>query len=155
MVPPARAADAAEGPAAMVADAAVLGRLVIPGRGEQVRVARAFVARVLRELAGRHDTVVHNAVLLTSELVTNAICHSGSGEPGGSVMLVLRRAAGGIRVEVTDSGSADGAPVVQDDVEACGGRGLFLVDAVADEWGYQGAAQAGTTVWFRLGPGTG
>jgi anti-sigma regulatory factor (Ser/Thr protein kinase) len=141
--------EAMEGSAAM-AEAAVLGTIAIPGRGEQVKVARAFVARVLRELAATDDAVVHNAMLLTSELVTNAIRHSRSGESGGLVMLVVLEVPGGICVEVTDSGSADDSPVVKDDVYTCDGHGLFLVEAVAGQWGYRRAADAGTTVWFRL-----
>jgi serine/threonine-protein kinase RsbW len=141
--------EAMEDPAAM-AEAAVLGTIAIPGRGEQVKVARAYVARVLRELAATDDAVVHNAMLLTSELVTNAIRHSRSGEPGGLVMLVVLEVPDGICVEVTDSGSADDSPVVKDDIYTCDGHGLFLVEAVADRWGYRRGADAGTTVWFRL-----
>jgi serine/threonine-protein kinase RsbW len=142
-------AEVLEGPAAM-ADAAVLGRLTIPGRGEQVRVARSFVAGVLGDLAGLDDGTLHNAMLLTSELVTNAIRHSRSGAAGGSVMLVVLHAEDGICVEVTDSGSAADAPVVKDDVYTCDGHGLFLVEAAADQWGYRRAVGAGTTVWFWL-----
>lgn len=136
---------------AAMEDAAVLGRIVIPGRAEQVRAARAFVARVLQKLATPDDAAPHNAALLTSELVTNAIRHSRSGEPGGSVLLAVWAVAGGIGVEVTDSGSADSSPVVKDDVYTCAGHGLFLVAAVADQWGYRRGADAGTTVWFRIG----
>jgi anti-sigma regulatory factor (Ser/Thr protein kinase) len=141
--------EAMEDPAAL-AEAAVLGTIAIPGRGEQVRVARAFVAGVLRELAAPDAAVLDNATLLTSELVTNAIRHSRSGESGGSVGLVVLAVTGGIRVEVTDSGSAGGSPVVRDDIYTCDGHGLFLVEAVADRWGYR-TAGAGTTVWFGLG----
>jgi serine/threonine-protein kinase RsbW len=141
--------EAMEDPAAL-AEAAVLGTIAIPGRGEQVRVARAFVAGVLRELAAPDAAVLDNATLLTSELVTNAIRHSRSGESGGSVGLVVLAVTDGIRVEVTDSGSAGGSPVVQDDIYTCDGHGLFLVEAVADRWGYR-TTGAGTTVWFGLG----
>jgi anti-sigma regulatory factor (Ser/Thr protein kinase) len=141
--------EAAEGPAAM-AEAAVLGTIAIPGRGDQVKAARGFVARILRELAEPDDAIVHSAMLLTSELVTNAIRHSRSGECGGSVRLVVLEVPDGICVEVTDSGSADDSPVVKDDVYTCDGHGLFLVEAVADQWGYRRGADAGTTVWFRL-----
>jgi serine/threonine-protein kinase RsbW len=141
--------EAMEGPAAM-ADATVLGHITIPGRGEQVKVARSFVAGVIGDLAGLDGGTLHSAMLLTSELVTNAIRHSRSGAAGGSVMLVILHADDGVRVEVTDSGSADGTPVVKDDVYTCAGHGLFLVEAVADQWGYRRAAHAGTTVWFSL-----
>jgi anti-sigma regulatory factor (Ser/Thr protein kinase) len=141
--------EAVEDPVAM-AEAAVLGTIAIPGRGEQVRVARAFVAGVLRELAAPDEAVLDNVTLLTSELVTNAIRHSRSGESGGSVRLVVVAVTDGIRIEVTDSGSACGSPVVKDDIYTCDGHGLFLVEAVADQWGYRRCG-AGTTVWFSLG----
>jgi serine/threonine-protein kinase RsbW len=140
---------ALEGPAA-VAGARVLGRITIPGRGEQVRVARTFAAGVLGELAGLDDGVLHDAMLLTSELVTNAIRHSRSGAAGGSVLLVILQAGDGIGVEVSDGGSADGTPVVKEDVLTCEGHGLFLVEAVASHWGYRRAEEDGTTVWFWL-----
>jgi hypothetical protein len=157
-------AEAVEDPVAM-AEAVVLGAIAIPGRGEQVRVARAFVARVLRKLAAPDEavpgepapgepvpdeSVLDNATLLTSELVTNAIRHSRSGESGGSVGLMVAAVPGGIRVEVTDSGSAASSPAVKQDHCSCDGHGLFLVEAVAREWGCR-RSDAGTTVWFCLG----
>jgi anti-sigma regulatory factor (Ser/Thr protein kinase) len=151
------------------AGTAVLGRIAIPGRGEHVRVARAFVGHVLAGLcvAGRPpDTARHlvsgaarldagtleTAVLLTSELVTNAVRHSRSGRPGGAVSVVVLAVTGGIRIEVTDGGSAGDTPVVKDDVYTCDGHGLFLVEALADRWGYECGA-SGTTVWFGLRSG--
>ena len=162
-------AQAVEGPVAM-AETVVLGAIAIPGRGEQVRVARAFVAGVLRELAAADEPapgdavpddpvpgesvpdaeVLDNAALLTSELVTNAIRHTRSGESGGSVGLMVAAVPDGIRVEVTDSGSAASVPVVKQDSYTCDGHGLFLVEAVAREWGCRRSG-AGTTVWFCLG----
>jgi anti-sigma regulatory factor (Ser/Thr protein kinase) len=146
--------EAVEDPVAM-AETVVLGAIAIPGRGEQVRVARAFVAGVLRELAAPDEAapdeaVLDNAALLTSELVTNAIRHTRSGESGGSVGLMVAAVPDGIRVEVTDSGSAASSPVVKQDSYTCDGHGLFLVEAVAREWGCRRSA-AGTTVWFCLG----
>jgi anti-sigma regulatory factor (Ser/Thr protein kinase) len=161
--------QAVEHPVAM-AETVVLGAIAIPGRGEQVRVARAFVAGVLRELATPaealppeaaldeavldeavlDEAVLDNATLLTSELVTNAIRHSRSGESGGSVGLMVVAVPDGIRVEVTDSGSDASAPVVKEDSYTCDGHGLFLVEAVAREWGCR-RSDAGTTVWFCLG----
>jgi serine/threonine-protein kinase RsbW len=146
--------EAVEDPVAM-AEAVVLGAIAIPGRGEQVRVARAFVAGVLRELgtpdeAAPDEAMLDNATLLTSELVTNAIRHSRSGESGGSVGLMVVAVPDGIRVEVTDSGSDASSPVVKEESYTCDGHGLFLVEAVARDWGCR-RSDAGTTVWFCLG----
>lgn len=133
------------------ADGTVIGRIAVPGHGEQVRMAREFVAGTLAALSGPavSDTALETARLLTSELVTNAIRHSRSGD-GGSVVLAVRRLADGIGVEVTDDGAAGGPPVVKDDVYTCDGHGLFLVEALAADWGYRQSGRSRTTVWFRL-----
>jgi anti-sigma regulatory factor (Ser/Thr protein kinase) len=142
-----------EGPAPSPARAAagspratVLGSLTIPGRPEQVSLARAFVAQTFgsRQVKADADT----ATLLTSEIVTNAIQHTQSGADGGTVTIVVIGVAHGVLVEIIDDGSA-GAPVVKGDLYAAEGHGLFLVQQLATEWGYL-KDPAGTTVWFHL-----
>lgn len=128
-----------------IADAAVLGSLTVPGRPEHVREARAFVAKALGELHPRLEA----AVLLTSELVTNAVTHSNSRCDGGSVTLTITESSGGVRIEVADQGSDLSSPVVRSDVYASDGHGLFLVQTLADQWGYL-RERSGTTVWFWL-----
>lgn len=140
-----RASDATEDLAVM-AGAAVLGSLTIPGRPEHVREARAFVAKALGELHPALDT----AVLLVSELVTNAVMHSTSRCCGGTVSTLIMESSGGLRIEVADEGSELSAPVVRGDVYASDGHGLFLVQTLADQWGYL-RDDHGTTVWFWLG----
>lgn len=128
-----------------MAGAAVLGSLTIPGRPEHVREARAFVAKALGVL---HPSV-DDAVLLTSELVTNAVMHSSSRCQGGTVSLLITESPDGLRIEVADQGSELSAPVVRGDIYASDGHGLFLVQNLADQWGYLRNG-SGTTVWFRL-----
>jgi anti-sigma regulatory factor (Ser/Thr protein kinase) len=143
----AAATDTAAGTAeAPVVAATVLGSLTIPGRPEHVREARGFVAKALGEL---HPSL-ENAVLLTSELVTNAVMHSASRCNGGTVTVQVRESAGGVRIEVADAGSDLSAPVVRGDVYASDGHGLFLVQTLSDQWGYL-RDENGTTVWFWLG----
>jgi serine/threonine-protein kinase RsbW len=143
-----RASDATEDLAAM-SGAAVLGSLTIPGRPEHVREARAFAARTLGELGAAAGAVSDTAVLLTSELVTNAVRHSRSRMAGGTVAVVILRVPGGVRVEVTDGGSDRSAPIVKGDTFASDGHGLFLVESMAEQWGWLRGV-TGTTVWFRL-----
>jgi anti-sigma regulatory factor (Ser/Thr protein kinase) len=136
---------------AVMAGAAVLGSLTLPGRPEHVREARAFVAKALGELHPGLDT----AVLLTSELVTNAVMHSGSRCAGGVVSILIMESAGGLRIEVADEGSELSTPVVRGDAFASDGHGLFLVQTLADQWGYL-RDDNGTMVWFWLSqPGSG
>ena len=125
--------------------AGILGSVTIPGIPEQVSGTRAFIARVLDRRPGVDRDA---ATLLTSELVTNAIQHTGSGAPGGTVTVVVIGVPGGVLVEVVDDGSA-GNPVVKGDLYAAEGQGLFLVQQLATQWGYL-RDDSGTTVWFYL-----
>jgi anti-sigma regulatory factor (Ser/Thr protein kinase) len=124
----------------------VLGSLTIPGRPDQVGAARSFVAR---NLGGHPASDV--LVLLASETVTNAVLHSNSRHPGGTVTVTVLEAAGGLRVDVADAGSELNIPQVKGNGRVTSGHGLFLVQALADEWGYA-RAEAGTTVWFWVAP---
>jgi anti-sigma regulatory factor (Ser/Thr protein kinase) len=84
------------------------------------------------------------AVLLTSELVTNAIRH----EVTGIVMLAITCSCGQLRVDVHDTSRALPMPVdAPADAEA--GRGLMLVTALSTEWGFY-RASAGKAVYFTL-----
>lgn len=112
-----------------------------------------------RALIARHGTVVEDAVLLTSELVGNAIRHSDSGRlPDGVVTVTLSEPADGLlRVEVGDAGSPAAEPRARLDVDHDieGGRGLYLVDLLADKWGTH-LHDGGRVVWFEIGlPGEG
>ena len=127
---------------------AILGSATIPGLPEEVVGARAFVARTL-SAADKTPTLDSDAAtLLTSELVTNAIQHTASGAPGGTVTIVVVNVPDGVLVEVIDDGSAD-TPVVKRDVLTASGHGLLLVQQLAAQWGYL-RDPAGTTVWFHL-----
>jgi anti-sigma regulatory factor (Ser/Thr protein kinase) len=130
---------------------AILGSATIPGRPEQVSAARAFVARTLSAVAKTPAVDAEAATLLTSELVTNAIMHTASGAPGGTITIVVVDVEDGVLIEVIDDGSA-GAPVVKDDRLTSGGHGLYLVQQLTAQWGYL-RDLAGTTVWFHLPSG--
>lgn len=129
----------------MLTGTAVLGMTTIAGREQSVPEARAFIDGIL----GRDHPLRDDARLLISELVTNAIQHTRSRLPGGTVTLVVVDLGTGIRVEVIDEGSVRSVPVVRKDISATHGRGLFLVQSLAADWGYQGDGDS-TTVWFRL-----
>src|SRR5580692_13182614 len=145
----ARASDSAED-LAMMARAAVIGSLTIPGRPDQVAEARAFITKVLGEAEPATDV----AVLLASETVTNAVLHSNSRRPGGTVTITALDTGGGVRIEVADEGSEQSAPEVKGHGCVSGGHGLFLVQTLADQWGYV-RDDYGTTVWFWLIRGRG
>jgi len=129
---------------------AILGSLTIPGRPAEVSGARAFIARTLTASGKRPTVDLDAATLLTSELVTNAIVHTASGAPGGTVTVVVVDVPDGVLIEVIDDGSA-ATPVVKGELLATDGHGLFLVQQLTAQWGYLRDA-AGTTVWFHLAP---
>lgn len=125
----------------------MLGSMTLPGRPEHVREARMLVARTLAD-----DPRTDTALLLTSEIVTNAVMHSRSRLPGGTVAVVAAVSADGLIITVTDNGSDSNVPVVSSSQDADDhGNGLLLVESLADEWGYLRDDQT-TTVWFRLSP---
>lgn len=119
-----------------------------------VAAARRFVRETLEEwIAARGDGdgrgLVDDAVLLTSELVTNAVVHAGT-----AVQVVCRLAGEEVEVVVSDGdpGRMVPEPRQQEVVpaERTGGRGLLLPASLASAWGvtYGRAAKA---VWFRMG----
>jgi anti-sigma regulatory factor (Ser/Thr protein kinase) len=128
------------------ARAAVLGSLTIAGHPKQVSAARTFVARTLE--ASHLKVDIEAATLLTSEIVTNAIQHTRSGADGGNVAIIVIGVPSGALVEIIDNGSAD-VPIVKGDLYAAEGHGLFLVQQLAEQWGYL-RDPTGTTVWFHL-----
>jgi serine/threonine-protein kinase RsbW len=138
-------ADIPAAPKAPDGPPGIVGSLSIAGRTKNVSAARAFVAQTL----GAGHPWADVAVLLCSELVTNAVLHSDSGRPGGTVTVLVLSQDGAIRVEVIDNGSARSTPVVRAEVCEPDGHGLFLVEQLADSWGYT-RDEVGTTVWFRL-----
>jgi anti-sigma regulatory factor (Ser/Thr protein kinase) len=113
-----------------------------------VPAARRFAADAL--LAWGLPCLTDYVVLCVSELATNALLHGVP--PGRGFRLFLSRGGGELRVEVHDSGDgqparasrADGADGAEAEAES--GRGLVLVDALADDWGV-GGRDPGKIVW--------
>ncbi|ANZ15920.1 SpoIIE family protein phosphatase [Streptomyces noursei] len=115
--------------------------------GRSVATARAFVRDTLQGWG--YADVVDDAVVLTSELVTNAVVHAGT-----AADVLCLRTDGGIRISVADRYPEreiplqnHGQTVVHPDRE--GGRGLLLCGALAARWGVEYTA-AQKHVWFHL-----
>jgi anti-sigma regulatory factor (Ser/Thr protein kinase) len=106
-------------------------------------------ARSLLSLGGP-SPILDDTLLLLSEVITNAITHSDSSHsPSGQVTVQITRLGTAIRVEVADAGSSTTPTVRTPTLADDGGRGLWLVDTLADEWGFQHNGTDGL-VWFRL-----
>jgi anti-sigma regulatory factor (Ser/Thr protein kinase) len=110
-----------------------------------VGAARRFVSGLLDDYdVDVRDTVV----LLVSELVSNAVEHGGPHGPTSTVGVEVDARADRVRVEVTDAGT--GEPVVGNgSVHRPSGRGVLLVESIADRWGCN-RLPVGKTVWFEV-----
>ncbi|WP_214327261.1 ATP-binding protein [Nonomuraea sediminis] len=132
-----------------------LALLTVPGVASAVPVARHCVEGVLTA-AGYVD--LDEVLLLVSELATNAVTHSDSGSPGGTLTIEVNEScavwadvlgAVVVRVDVIDDGSLSVPTPRTPDSESGGGRGLWLVENLADKWGHwERDKQRG--VWFEL-----
>ncbi|MCE7550975.1 SpoIIE family protein phosphatase [Streptomyces thermodiastaticus] len=115
--------------------------------GRSVATARSFVRDTLQGW-GFAD-VVDDAVVLTSELVTNAVVHAGT-----AAEVVCLRSDHGVRIEVSDryperEVPVQSAPVSMGSPDQEGGRGLQLCAALAGRWGVE-YTPTHKTVWFQL-----
>jgi anti-sigma regulatory factor (Ser/Thr protein kinase) len=88
-------------------------------------------------------TRADDAVLLVSELVTNAVKYGGDGR----IELVIEQPRGIMRVAVRDTGGPGPLPEMREPGLAGGGHGLRLVDRIADRWGVE---HGSTIVWFEF-----
>lgn len=113
----------------------------LTGRPETPARARRFVNEALGRWHCEH--LADEALLLTSELVTNAVIHARS-----EVDLTVTQNGSRVRVEVADDDPRPVAPAERE-ILASGGRGLCLVQALAQDWGVR-PRPAGKSVWFEL-----
>ncbi|PBC60807.1 PAS domain S-box protein [Streptomyces sp. Tue6028] len=115
--------------------------------GRSVATARSFVRDTLQGW-GFAD-IVDDAVVLTSELVTNAVVHAGT-----SADVLCLRSDEGVRIEVADRYPEreiplQGAAINMGSPDREGGRGLQLCAALAARWGVE-YTPTHKQVWFRL-----
>jgi anti-sigma regulatory factor (Ser/Thr protein kinase) len=118
-----------------------MSELRLPAATESVPVARRFARDELRASAADVDTVV----LLVSELVTNAVLHARS-----DVVLTVDDQGAIARVEVSDASPLP--PRLRNfAAESATGRGMKLLDRLAQRWGAGPREDGGKVVWFEVG----
>lgn len=115
--------------------------------GRSVATARAFVRDTLQGWG--YADVVDDAVVLTSELVTNAVVHAGT-----KADVLCLRSEDGVRVEVADRYPEREVPLLGSPTDIASpdrenGRGLLLCAALASRWGVE-YTPARKNVWFQL-----
>jgi len=118
--------------------------ITLPYAADAAGAARAYLRRQANLL---HPPMLDDALILTSELVTNAIRH---GRPAVTLAIHLEPSA--LTVVVTDTGP-ERPPLVprSPHPDSPTGRGLVIVDALATRWGITPQpANPGKAVWFAL-----
>lgn len=117
--------------------------------------------RMLKDLraSGVPDPVIDDAVLILSELLSNAYRHgrplggnggAGEGEGNGGIRAAWRvDERGRLTVEVTDGGGPTRPFPATPSVTARGGRGLHIISALSQEWGVRDSSGE-VTVWAAL-----
>ncbi len=123
-------------------DTEALERCRFPSDLQSPRNARRFVSGTLRSW-NCDDDLVDSALLLVSEMVTNAVIHAHSEI---ELVIVLRREV--VRVEVIDAGDE----IVhrrRAGSDAQSGRGMAMVEALSSSWGID-SHLAGKSVWFEI-----
>jgi anti-sigma regulatory factor (Ser/Thr protein kinase) len=104
--------------------------LALPGRPESAGAAREFAAKALAGYPAAGD-----AITALNEMVTNAVQHSRSGLPGGTLEVRLTVTAASVLAEVLDEGPLGAPPADSRDGFAERGRGLAVVEALTAMWG--------------------
>ncbi|MFI6502739.1 ATP-binding protein [Nonomuraea typhae] len=118
--------------------------VVLPGVPAQVSRARHAVT----DAVGRGHPLHDEAVLLTSELATNAVLHTQSGA-GGTFSVTVQATGELVRVCVEDAGSDAPPCACHPGALATGGRGLPLLEALSHRWGFE-RSNGVNRVWFEL-----
>lgn len=113
-----------------------------PAVTTSARAARDFLRTVLPDEAAPDVTDV--VMLLVTELVTNAVLHAQT-----SVRVRVEVSGPRVRIDVQDQ-SPTMPELLSDSPESLSGRGLLLVERLADRWGYE-PHPSGKTVWFEIG----
>jgi len=101
---------------------------------------------------GVSESVIDDAVLILSELLSNACRHGrplGDSPAGDGDVRAAWRAepSGRLTVEVTDGGGPTRPVPATPSVTAHGGRGLNIITALAEDWGVRDNAHGEVTVW--------
>ncbi|MDA8372617.1 MAG: ATP-binding protein [Nocardiopsaceae bacterium] len=106
-----------------------------PGSRSSIREVRRFIANRLQGCPATDD-----AVLVASELATNAIQHTESGTwTTGFLVMLEHTAEEGVLITIHDAGTTTRTPyLAESNPNTEHGRGLSLVNAVAKSWGSQG-----------------
>ena len=119
-------------------------RFTLPAKPVAPSIARGTIDPLQNRLS---EESYYTVQLLVTELITNSLRHAEFGTED-AIDIRIEVENGCARVSVCDPGGSAEPKLLEQDLESTGGRGLFLVDAMADRWGVD--TNSRTCVWFEL-----
>jgi anti-sigma regulatory factor (Ser/Thr protein kinase) len=126
--------------------------VLLPHAPSSVAVARRRLSSELVD-SGVYDSIVDDATVIISELISNALRHARP-LPSGQVRVRWRRREDVLELEVSDGGAMTEPRRGPGTLSSLGGRGLGIVETLSDGWGVR-HEEGSTTVWAILrAPGT-
>jgi anti-sigma regulatory factor (Ser/Thr protein kinase) len=121
--------------------------VMLPYALSSVAVARQHLYSDLEE-CGIFSSAIDDAVLVVSELLSNALRHAHP-LPSGKIQVAWRRLDDYVEVAVSDGGAATEPRAGRPALSSLGGRGLGIVEFIAERWGVRHEGDT-TTVWAVL-----
>jgi anti-sigma regulatory factor (Ser/Thr protein kinase) len=118
------------------------GEIGLAGDPTSAREARAFVRMALHERVS--PAILHDGLLLASEMVSNVIRHAGT-----PLTLSLEIHRGYLRMTVTDGAQPFESDAAGASTERESGRGMGIIAALSRRWGI-GATPVGKSIWAEL-----
>lgn len=119
-------------------------RFTLPAKPVAASIARGTLDPLQSRLS---EDTYYTVQLLVTELVTNSLRHAEFSE-SDAIDIRVDISDRKTHVAVCDPGGRGLPKLVAQDLESTGGRGLFLVDALADRWGIR--TNHRTCVWFEI-----
>lgn len=129
-------------------EAEVSASVSVPHERSGARIARSRFAERLAA-AGVPEQERDDAVLVLSELVSNAITHAAP-LPSGEITVRWRVDDESLHLEITDGGAGTRPHASVAALSAIGGRGLDIVRTVSTQWGVTEGPGSSVTVWAEV-----
>jgi anti-sigma regulatory factor (Ser/Thr protein kinase) len=120
-------------------------RVAIAGGSRAPERARSWIESAASWLPAELESTL---LLLTCELVNNAVRHGGAGEDQVIELELSSLDASRVRVQVSDPGVGFEHTPRDAPLDEEGGWGLVLIESMAENWGFD--RDTGTRVWFEL-----
>jgi anti-sigma regulatory factor (Ser/Thr protein kinase) len=141
-----------------ISDPATIGlTLRLPATPAAPQLARAFITDTVASWHVKQDHI-DDAVLITSELVTNALAATGRttgppnpapGETPAPITIAIRLDRSTIILAVHDTSTVPPKLTNESD-DAENGRGLHIVNALTSQWGHYHPTHGGKTIWCHI-----